>query len=326
MALSVREAIEKMKGLQKESPSELLGFFEELLGEDVQTALDSVNDSSCPFPVFFLLIPNIKAAIPREDLSARNLIALSLYESRLSGRTPGNLNSGPPFRETLMWMLSSGRESDGMSDLYDELLDAAAISLILIFKDASAARDAMKLCFERNRKGTFNHDLVWALFRSYSLDSLSGAAEYILSPDEKDVGFACRLLYLKPPRDPRDEAEKKALHDAYLGWLYENSEYMYFTGDSFQRTSEPVFSVLNASAKYIGKPVSKETGIPLGGVTLHEQTVMALFERSDDGEKARLLSYSEKLRKNDPASWTGFLSLPFEKQRSAAHGGTEGIV
>jgi hypothetical protein len=171
-----------------------------------------------------------------------------------------------------------------------------------------------------------NHDLVWALFRSYSLDPLFDIAEYILSPDERDVRFACGLLYLKPPLDPKDEVKKKALHDAYLGWLRENGEYLYFTGDNFQRTSEPVFSVLNASAKYVGKPVSKMTGVPLGGVTPHEQMVMALFDISDDGEKARLLSYSEKLREKDPASWTGFLSLPFDKHRSAAHGGTEGLV
>lgn len=319
------EALERMEELRKRSSAELNRFFDELLKEKTQVALDALNDERCSFTTFFLLIPKIRIGMTGKRLSERNQCALSLYENKRSN-IPCFPEDDPAIRDALKWILTTGRDLDGLSALYDELLDAAVIKLIMIFREASVIHDAVSLCFQRNRKDAFHHDLVWALFHAYRIEPLAEIAENLLSSDERDVRFACSLLYLEPPRNMRDETEKKMVHDAFLSWLEENGEYLYFTGDSFQRTGEPVFFALNAPAKYVGRPVSKKTGFPLGTLSEHERTVMDFFGRSNPDEKKRLLAYSDRLKKTDPASWKNYLSLAFADQRSAALGGMEGLV
>lgn len=326
MGYELHQALDALKSLDsKQSEDELNDFFEILLKQDRELALEAINDERCSFSAFFMLIPKIELKNLQRGLNERNLYALNLYRNKVNRSGTKAAEESASAINALKWIVSTGIAGDGMSDIYDELMDAAVIRLIMTYRDTSVLPDAVRLIFLRNKRGSFSHDIVWAVFRSHSIDSLKLIAEYLLSPDRRDAEFSARLLYLKPPSDLMLAANKK-LYESYLSWLEENGEFLYFTGDNFQRTSEPAFFKLNASAKYIGKPVSKRTGMPLGNLSDNELRTMNLFENAGEREKEALLAHSDRLKKNDPQAWEDFINSAFETQWAAAVSSREGSV
>ena len=295
-------------------------YFRSLNVTDKKSVL---NNERLSFPAFFMLSPALVSLELISALNNRCKTAQKLIEQKWQGpRTPGLFDEviNP---DSLKWMLTTGITHDGFSDFYDELMDNAALLLILKFRDTSALSAVQSLIFIRNGKGTFNHDLIWAFFAIFDFDALKEAAEHILSPDGGESEFACHLFGIKPPKDANG---KRAVRDAFVASLEENLPYLYPTRDSYQRTSNPEFIKLNKAAKYIGKPVSRKSGRPEGELSAHERALLRSFDNAPESDKELLPKYSKELKDWDYALWKTFIEAPFTAQVTAAKSGKADLV
>lgn len=128
----------------------------------------------------------------------------------------------------------------GLSDEYDELLDVTASILIKIHKDNSILPSIVDTIFTRNREGLFNHDLIWTFFEARDPYSLMLIANYLHSDDIRDIKLACKLLDFVPSIDMSTSRDSKDKYTTFFYWLKQNYHFLYFTGESFQRTSNPI--------------------------------------------------------------------------------------
>ncbi|MGH4117329.1 hypothetical protein [Clostridium sp.] len=142
-----------------------------------------------------------------------------------------------------------------LSDEYDELLDASAALLIKIHKDNSILPSIVDTIFFRNRESLFTHDLIWAFFEARDPYSLMLIANYLHSDDERDIKLACKLLDFVPSIDMTTSRDSKDKYMAFFYWLIENYRFLYFTGESFQRTSNPIPYKIDSDAKYKGASI-----------------------------------------------------------------------
>ena len=73
-----------------------------------------------------------------------------------------------------------------ISDEHDEILDVTASLLIKTHNDKTILPTIVDTIFSRNRKGLFNHDLIWAFFQARDPYSLMLVANYLNSEDTED--------------------------------------------------------------------------------------------------------------------------------------------
>lgn len=212
-----------------------------------------LNDKGLSFNSLFILTPEIEALSLYDELNSRNIIALKMCAKILKNKNLADkVNSLSPeniemIHSVLKWMLISGSRDDGSNNQFDQLLDKTAALLITTHKDKTILPVVADMIFKRYRKGLLIHDLVWAFFQSKDPYTLRLIAEYLKSPEEKDVELCCQLLNLNP--DNINKAEIKNQYDDYLGWLDENFSYLYFTGESFQLTGSPVLFRVDLDSK-----------------------------------------------------------------------------
>lgn len=81
--------------------------------------------------------------------------------------------------------------------------------------------------------------LIWVFFMSGKPEALLLVANKLLSSDERDVSFAKELLSFIPV----DESIKDipGLYRYYLDWIKDNRDKLFFSTESFQFSSRPVF-------------------------------------------------------------------------------------
>ncbi|MCJ7691677.1 MAG: hypothetical protein MUO60_20530, partial [Clostridiaceae bacterium] len=82
--------------------------------------------------------------------------------------------------------------------------------------------------------------------------SLMLIANYLYSDDPRDIKLACKLLDSVPFIDITTSRDSKDKYMDFFYWLKENYPFLYFTGESFQRTSNPIPFKIDLDAKYEG--------------------------------------------------------------------------
>lgn len=288
-------------------------IFRELGETRSQNAVRYINEEKLQFPSLFLLIPEINELNLYEGLNPRNAAALSICAKtsknqdlavRLEQRSSESSRMLYPAAE---WIFRTGVAEDGLNDPYDQVLDGAASLVIGRYRDQTILPAVADLIFQRNRKGFLIHDLTWSFFQSRSLDTVRLIRGYLRSSDSRDVQLARRLLHFVPSREYRGESAPKEPYEAYRMWLKENSPFLYFTGESFQLTSEPEPYRVDLDAKYLCKRISLATGKPVNPFTEFEQGCLQQFHLASEEEKRLLSDYSYRIHQKNTGLWNQWM-------------------
>lgn len=292
------------------------------LKRDTGRAVTLLNDRRLTFPCLYLLREPITRHRVQRYLNPRNQTALRLTEQIL-GPKPAPADSPAPNRKAarpaLRWMLETGAAEEIAEDDYEEILDVAVSLLLNRYGDGEVLPLAVELLFRRNRRDSHIHDLVWALFRFHDPQVLRLIAQRLPSSNPKDAELAAELLNLDqaglPPACGSED---------YLRWLEENQPYLYFTEESFQYASRPVFCTVDLERKYLQKGGTSYEKQPISPSDDMERACMAGFRRLDTSAQKTLSSYSQTLCGRSTSAWNAWLHTPVEAQVAAAKAGLEG--
>lgn len=312
-------------GLSLENPNDnLKKSFSELIEKNMEEAVTWLNSEDLNFAFLFILEPIIKKYNILEHLSMRNRVALCLTDEILTGskNIPSEEFSASGYiqeiNSTLKWMLSTGCAYDGLSSDYDAVLDGCAALLVRVYGDKSVLPVMADLIFQRNRKGSYYNDLVWAFFESRYPYGLVLIASYFRSEELKDVELARRFLNFIPTVNTTRRSGKESQYLTVLHWIEENSPFLYYTGESFQLSLRPKPYRVVLEAKYLCKPVSADTGETLEPLTDKEKKLVDAFNALDDNTRVILSEYSFWLRNNNIFLWKEWIGYPVEEQAKAA--------
>ncbi|MBU3160021.1 hypothetical protein KPL37_09680 [Clostridium frigoris] len=215
-------------------------------------------------------------------------------------------------------MFESCISSRELSDEHDEILDVTASLLIKTHNDKTILPTIVDTIFSRNRKGLFNHDLIWAFFQARDPHSLMLIANYLDSEDIADVKLAGKLLDFVPSIDITRGEYIKDNYISFVCYLKENYPFLYFTGESFQRESNPKPYCLAIDAKYLCKRVSVNTGIPFIPLTQKETSLSNYFNKLDYDNKQLLSNFSLKIHYENKYLWRSWINQSIIKQINTA--------
>ena len=242
-------------------------------------------------------------------------------------------NIGNSSLSTLKYLYSNYREithpalkdifescilSRELSDDNDEILDVTASLLIKTYNDKTILPTIVDTIFSRNRKGQFNHDLIWTFFQARDPYSLMLIANYLNSDDINDVKLASQLLDFMPSPDMTRGWDSKKQYISFFYSLKENYPFLYFTGESFQRTSNPKPYAIAIDAKYLCKRVSVYTGKPFIPLTKKENNLSNDFNKLDDNNKQLLSNFSLKIQYENKYLWRSWINQPIINQINIA--------
>lgn len=205
-----------------------------------------------------------------------------------------------------------------LTDEHDEILDITTSLLIKTHKDKTILPTIVDTIFSRNRRGLFNHDLIWSFFQARDPYSLMLIANYLDSQDMNDVKLASQLLDFVPSIDMTPGIDNKKQYLSFFYYLKDNYPFLYFTGESFQRTSTPVPYAIALDAKYLNKRVSVNTGIPFIPLTQKENNLSNYFNKLDDDNKELLSNFSLKIQYENKYLWRSWINHSIIKQINMA--------
>ena len=214
-------------------------------------------------------------------------------------------------------MFDRGISENGQSNDKDEFLDSIATLLIKSHKDITILPNIVDMIFFRNRKDLYNHDLIWALFQARDPNSLMLIANYLCSDDVNDVKLACKLLDFVPSIDMSIRGSENQ-YVAFFNWLNENYPFLYFTGESFQRTSKPIPYIVELDAKYLCRGVSLYTGKPFMPYTIKENDLLSYFNKLDEDNKLLLSTFSLRMYYKNIHLWRVWINHSITEQISIA--------
>lgn len=301
--------------------------FQVMVRNNRKQACEWINDADLSFGSLFLLVPYIRGTKLEPELSARNRAALQLCEIILNRKKVLCENAKKACRcaenrEVLLWMFQTGIRDDGLSEDFDEILDIAVSVLIKNYHETSIIPAAAELVFQRNRKGTYCHDLIWALFQTRDPDILRLFAKYLRSPRAKDASLARTILNL--PSCDSDEQPKQ--YQSYEAWLEENEPYLFFTGENFHCSSRPRLCGVDRGAKYLCKNISPCSRAPVSPLTENEKVCLESFRCAGETQQEVLCRSSQKIHRQDPSQWGLWMRLPVDEQIRLAAQLQEGNV
>lgn len=289
---------------------------------DTRRAVALLNDRRLTFPCLYLLREPIVQHPVQRYLNTRNLIALRVIDQILGPKTSSETDYLSSRRDevhpVLKWILETGSVEELPEDEYEEVLDVTVSVLINIYKDSSILPLVVDLIFRRNRDESHIHDLVWALFRFHDPQVLRLIAQRLPSSNAKDAELAAELLNIDKTDALAAKCNEEGRCDGYLHWLEENQPYLYFTEESFQYASKPVFCTVDLERKYLQKGVSSYDKQPLSSLDDDEHACMAAFQRLDAEEQKVLSDYSQKLCGRSVSAWKEWLHAPVGEQVKAA--------
>ena len=295
-----------------------------------KAAAAAVNHPELLFPTLYVLLPELEGLNLLPSLSTRNKVAAILCARTLEQQslaqkldTYRHLEDHQTRYTTLKWMLETSIEQDGNDPGLDRLIDMAAAVLIKTYGDTTMLAPVAQLIFSRNRQGLFNHDLVWAYFRSQRPDALRLLAEYLRSADTADNALAQKLLGPGLVNSSGAGMPDQA-YRSFANWLEENTEYIYFTGEDFQFSSEPKPCTVNLDAKYLCKRVAPDSGRPLTPLTEQEQQQLENFHQIPKEEQEALSRLSNQMFSQDPTAWDNWIQTPVVVQVNTMKSGQGG--
>ncbi|WP_283606632.1 hypothetical protein [Faecalispora anaeroviscerum] len=299
----------------------------ELFQKDIRRAVTLLNDNRLMFPCLYILHEPILRQRTQRYLNTRNMTALQITnqirDSKASGTDylSSKQNSVYPV---LKWILETGFAEEIPEDDYEEILDVAVSVLINIYHDADILPLVVDLIFKRNRNGRYIHDLVWALFRFHDPEVLKLIAQRLRSSDPKDADLAAELLNIDKTGVPAAKGDGEGRYEGYLHWLEENQPYLYFTEESFQYSSKPMFCAVDLERKYLQKGFSSYEKQPIDSFNDEENKSIAAFKQVSVEEQKALSEYSQKICSKSVPAWKEWLHAPVREQIRAAKAGSEG--
>ena len=207
-----------------------------------------LNDARVTFPTLYILIPELENTGLLDKLNTRNASALTLYAKvRGDDALPVKLNlpeTAAQSMQHLVWIVATGASADGLNDEYDEILDKAVSLLVIKYGEKSVVPAVVDMIFKRNSTGRYNHDLVWAVFKSGDKDAFKKVASYLRSPRQEDVELARELLCFVPQQPLAVSTGRMDEYTRYVGWINSNLPYLAPTVESNQYSSRDRKSVV----------------------------------------------------------------------------------
>ncbi len=296
-------------------------IFRDMVDNNVEGALKSLNQKNLQFPSLFVLNSEINNAGLDEHLSTRNKYALELTNQVLADEEfdSERLQSGniQEHFAAVRWILESGSSKDGLSDEFDQVLDTSAIILCKLYNERSCLRTVENLIFDRHRKGSYIYDLTWVFFETLNPQNLNTLANRLRSANPKDVELARKFLNFIPDIGNRNDDARKQ-HQIALRWINRNQNFLYFTGASNQQTIEPLRYAVSLEAKYLQKSACGIMAEPSRALRKEEITYLDNFNKLDDDLKLLLSDCSDYLCRSDRYKWSKWLHSPIEKQIEVA--------
>ncbi|MTI71620.1 MAG: hypothetical protein FH751_15340 [Firmicutes bacterium] len=323
---NVLNDIRKNKGRDK-----LVSSFNIMAKKNIRKTRKIINDEKLEFTTLYTIKKELERFELNKDLNPRNKIALQLINEIKDKKNNivtkyDSIEHILRVQSTIKWILDTGLDGDGLDNEYDEILDFSYILLIKVYNDITYTPKIIDVIFKRYRKGYYIYDLVWALFESCDIDSLSLIAKHLLSENFKEFNLACRLLNFIPVIENINSKNKRDYYPLVIKWIKTNSPYLYYTGESFQQTSRPKVYAINMEAKYLNKEVSKKTGEILHKLNKRETRLLVEFKKLSDYNKEILSNYSSTLYTNNLYQWNNFISYPLIKQIEYAKKRLGGIL
>lgn len=296
----------------KHGADNLREYFHGLVRKDKDQAIKLVNDENLLYPTLFILQPEIRRFDLFTQLNIRNIQAIKLvYSTKISENREDN-------HSVLKWILETGYKEDGLNDRYDEVMDTAAIILTKVFRDLSCLPAIEELIFNRNRKGTFTHDLIWAFFEVEDPRVITMVTNRLQSSEQKDIELAREFLNFIPCITENSENDPIKQHECALKWINENQNYMYYTGETCQQASNPCRYAISLEAKYLQRSVKDVQEGQSRSLDDYESRSLDNFMKLDDYSKSMLSKCSEILYKRSKYNWNKWLQNPIDKQLAVA--------
>ena len=299
---------------------DLKNFFNQLIKNDTKEALNIINSENLRFTSLFVLKGEIEELNLFNNLNTRNKIALAITSEILTGKKNVSatehlsLDYIQAVCSVLKWMLETGFKDDGLNNQYDEVLDITAILLTKVYRDKTVLPIIAEMIFKRYKEGFLIHDLVWAFFQSRDPHSLSIIGERLQSTELKDVELACKFLGFVPGIDKMSNTDNKKQYLCFLDWIRKNNLFLYFTGESFQQTSNPVPYVVVLEAKYLCAAVFADTGKILKSLTKEEHILLDEFKKLDDDMQLLLSDFSFMMYQKNIYMWNTWIHYPIAEQ------------
>ena len=156
--------------------------------------------------------------------------------------------------------------------------------------------------------------MLWAFFEAREPNSLILIANHLLSPHANEVALSRNLLKFVPGIDMNTHTNPHKQYVDFLNWIKENSLFLYYTGEGFQQTFDPIPYVVVFEAKYLCKGVSVSTGKILEVLTDKEYAQLNMFNRLDHDKKKLLANFSYYLHQKDINFWNSWILYPISEQ------------
>ena len=145
--------------------------------------------------------------------------------------------------------MKSADVADGIADDFDKIVDVSVAKLLNDYNDKKTIKPAVDLAFKRNKKKEYNHDLIWALFKTNDVSVLENVVEHLKSEDKEEKEFSNELLNNAIEIKTEEMPANINVYDNYVQWLKENNQYINFTGEGYNQSSKPNFFKVDNPAK-----------------------------------------------------------------------------
>ena len=290
--------------------------FKRFLLENERGAIYYLNDKRLYFPTLYFVKKEVESLNTLGNLNLRNRIALNLcsvIKGDMKFKEISDKYNSKRIHDTLIWMFDSGVYADGLNDEFDEILDGTVGTLICYMKDHSILPSVVDLMFNRYEKGCFIHDLSWYLLQSKDPSLLGLITNRLKLSNEKSIQLACKLLHIDGDLSSFQENKEVNIQQTY-NWVNENMPYIYFSGESFQLSSEPNIFKVHLEGKYLNKKVSPDTGEFLKPLKIFEKDALDNFRQSSLEKKEQLSEYSYKLKKQNHKLWRQWIKNDLSSQ------------
>lgn len=253
----------------------------------------------------------------QSNLDDKNKIAIDIMQDILKGEMRGEvdefsvLNYIEETNSVMRWMLNSALDTKDMGSEYCEVIDIVAIFLIKVYRDYEMLETVVELIFQRNKNDLYVHELIWAFFQSYDVESLKFICDKLSSNDKKSKELACTLLSFIPNIEEYANNNKEFYAKK---WIDNNKDYIFFTDDSKHARSKPVYCRLNLDGKYLGEIVNKKTGEIISNLGNDDKKKLTEFNNLNEDDKVILSSYSFKLKKLNLDRWLKWINYSINDQ------------
>ncbi|NMM63881.1 hypothetical protein HBE96_14585 [Clostridium sp. P21] len=295
-------------------------FFHSLFKNNSEKSINLINHEDLNFASLFTLKNKIQELNIFHSLNPRNKLAIEIineiYTGKKNSRNTNYLSCDyvEGIHAVLKWILVTGSVDDGMNNEYDEILDISAALLTKVYRDKTVLSVIADMIFKRYKKGFLIHNLVWAFFECRDPKSLIIIAQGLQSKELKDIELSKKLLNFVPGVTMIENMDKNSCYLYFLNWLEKNFLFLHFTGESFQKSSNPIPYIVILRAKYICAPVSIDSGKILTPLKKEEINLLKLFDKLDNNTKLLLSNFSFNFHRKNIYNWNKWLYSPMAEQ------------